>query len=50
MVMPLYEAMHANPWWNDLAKRTFERAKPLYHPITRESVAQLLSAGTPVVR
>jgi leukotriene-A4 hydrolase len=51
MVMPLYEAMHAkNPWWNDLAKKTFERAKPLYHPITRESVAQLLSADAPVVR
>lgn len=50
MVMPLFEAMHAkNDWWNDLAKKTFERAKPLYHPITRESVAQLL-AGTSVVR
>lgn len=46
MVMPIYEAMHAkNAWWNDLAKQTFERAKPLYHAITRDGVEQLL-AGT----
>ena len=50
MVMPLYEAMHGkNDWWRDLAKQTFERAKAIYHPITRESVAQLL-AGTADVR
>jgi hypothetical protein len=46
MVMPVYEAMHAkNDWWRAVAKNTFERAKAIYHPITRESVAQLL-AGT----
>jgi hypothetical protein len=50
MVMPLYEAMHGkSAWWNDLAKQTFERAKAMYHPITREGVEQLL-AGTSVVR
>ena len=44
MVMPLYEAMHAkNDWWRDVAKRTFEHAKAMYHPITRESVEQLLA-------
>jgi leukotriene-A4 hydrolase len=50
MVMPLYEAMHAkSDWWRALAKQTFERAKPMYHPVTRESVAQLL-AGTAGIR
>jgi hypothetical protein len=50
MVMPLYEAMHdKNGWWLDFAKHVFDKAKPIYHPITRESVAQLL-AGTADVR
>ncbi|HTL36544.1 MAG TPA: M1 family metallopeptidase [Kofleriaceae bacterium] len=44
MVMPLYEAMHdKGEWWFKFAKGVFEQAKPMYHPITRESVAQLLA-------
>lgn len=46
MVLPLYRAMMAkNPFWRDLAKSTYERAKPVYHPITREAVGSVL-AGT----
>lgn len=46
MVMPLYRAMMAkNDFWRDLAKSTYERAKPVYHPITREAVGSVL-AGT----
>jgi leukotriene-A4 hydrolase len=47
LVMPVYESMHAkNEWWRALAKQTFERAKAMYHPITRESVEQLLAGKT----
>ena len=50
MVRPLYAAMmEKNDTWRALAKTTFERAKPLYHPITRGAVAELL-AGTPKER
>ncbi|HEY5950861.1 MAG TPA: M1 family metallopeptidase [Kofleriaceae bacterium] len=40
MVRPLYAAMmESAPTWRALAKSTFERAKPKYHPITREAIA-----------
>lgn len=46
MVMPLYRKMMAkNDYWRTLANTTYERAKPIYHPITREAVGGLL-AGT----
>ncbi|HEU0030659.1 MAG TPA: M1 family metallopeptidase [Kofleriaceae bacterium] len=43
MITPLYEAMvdKGEPW-RTLAKKTFERAKPLYHPIVRDSIAKLV--------
>jgi leukotriene-A4 hydrolase len=44
MVMPVYEAMVAtNDFWNQLARTTFERARPRYHPITRDTVARLVA-------
>ncbi|MGE0869874.1 MAG: M1 family metallopeptidase [Kofleriaceae bacterium] len=44
MVMPVYEAMMTtkDARWRKIAADTFERAKSLYHPITRDSVAKLL--------
>ena len=43
MIRPLYKAMMAGtPFWRELAKTTFERAKPRYHPITRESIGGML--------
>jgi hypothetical protein len=44
MVMPLYRAMMAkNDFWRGLAKSTYEAAKPVYHPITREAVGSVLT-------
>jgi len=43
MVRPLYAAMVAGTErWRALAKSTFERAKPKYHPITRAAIADLI--------
>jgi leukotriene-A4 hydrolase len=43
MVRPIYEAMVAtNDYWRALAGTTFDRARPLYHPITRDTIAKLL--------
>jgi leukotriene-A4 hydrolase len=42
MVRPLYQAMIAGTdSWQALAKTTFERAKPKYHPITRELIGRI---------
>jgi leukotriene-A4 hydrolase len=44
MVRPIYEAMVVKGGtWLALAKQTYERAKPLYHPIVREAVEKLLA-------
>ncbi|MGE0549061.1 MAG: M1 family metallopeptidase [Kofleriaceae bacterium] len=45
MVMPVYEAMmeSKDPRWRKIAADTFDRARSLYHPITRDSVAKLIS-------
>jgi hypothetical protein len=43
MIRPLYAAMmQSNPFWRDLAKQTFERTKPKYHPITRDALGDLI--------
>jgi len=43
MVRPVYAAMiESGDFWKQLAKTTFEQAKPKYHPITRESIGGLL--------
>jgi aminopeptidase N len=47
MVVPLYAAMVGkNAFWKALATSTFEQAKSHYHPITRDTVAEII-AGTP---
>jgi aminopeptidase N len=44
MVMPLYRTMMAkNDFWRSLAKSTYEKAKPVYHPITRDAVGSVLT-------
>jgi leukotriene-A4 hydrolase len=44
MVMPVYEAMIAkSEYWRTIAAGVFARAKRLYHPITRDSIAKLLA-------
>ena len=46
MVRPLYDAMNkGSEFWRALARTTFERAKPLYHPLTRDTIAELLGAA-----
>jgi len=43
MIRPLYKAMWGkNEFWRELAKTTFERAKPRYHSLARDSVAEVL--------
>jgi aminopeptidase N len=43
MVTPIYEAMvSTGEPWRALAKQTFERARALYHPITRDKVAAIV--------
>jgi len=43
MVRPLYAAMLAGTeYWRALAKSTFERAKPKYHPFTRAVIGELI--------
>jgi len=43
MVTPIYEAMvtKGDPW-RILANQTFDRAKALYHPVTRDAVAKIV--------
>jgi aminopeptidase N len=45
MIQPLYEAMvkRGEPWKTQ-AKQTFERARPLYHPIVRDTIKTLVGA------
>jgi leukotriene-A4 hydrolase len=44
MVRPVYAAMMAGAeHWRTLAKQTFERAKPKYHPITRAAMGALVT-------
>lgn len=46
MVRPVYVALMAkSDRWRALARSIFEKAKPLYHPLTRESVAELVPGG-----
>jgi aminopeptidase N len=46
MVVPLYTAMVAkNAFWKELATSTFEEAKSHYHPITRDTVAEIIASG-----
>ena len=46
MVRPLYEAMVAKGGtWLELARQTYQRAKPLYHPIVRETLEKLVGEG-----
>jgi leukotriene-A4 hydrolase len=43
MVRPLYTAMMAGgDFWRELAKTTFERAKPKYHPLTRAAIVRVM--------
>ena len=43
MVRPLYVAMMAgSAYWRELARATFARAKPKYHPITRDAIDDLV--------
>jgi leukotriene-A4 hydrolase len=43
MIRPLYAAMvDKGGAWKTLAKTTFERARPLYHPIVRDTIAKLV--------
>jgi leukotriene-A4 hydrolase len=43
MVRPVYAAMmKSGDFWRQLAKSTFERTKPRYHPITRDSIGEVL--------
>jgi len=43
MIRPLYTAMMAKGEpWRELARQTFVRASPLYHPIVRDTVAKLV--------
>jgi hypothetical protein len=45
MIRPLYEAMvkRGEPWKTQ-AKQTFERARPRYHPLVRETIKMLVGA------
>lgn len=44
LVMPVYGALVAKGgFWRELAQKAFDRAKPGYHSITRDSVAELLA-------
>jgi hypothetical protein len=43
---PLYKEMMAGgEFWRALAKTTFERAQPKYHPITRSAMAEIVNAS-----
>ena len=43
MVRPLYKAMMASSdFWRSLAKTTFARAKPKYHPFTRRALDDIV--------
>jgi hypothetical protein len=43
MVRPLYTAMMGgSEFWRSLAKTTYARAKPKYHPLTRSSVDSIV--------
>ena len=43
MIRPLYEALVARGGtWLVLAKQTYARAKPLYHPIVRDAIEKLI--------
>ena len=45
MIRPLYEAMVAKGEpWRALAKQTYERAKPLYHPIVRDTLRKIVGS------
>jgi len=44
LVRAVYEALLAkNEFWRELAATTFEKAKAGYHPVTRDSIAELLA-------
>ncbi len=44
MVRPVFVALMAkNERWRALARSIFEKAKPIYHPLTRETVAELVN-------
>ena len=48
MVRPVYDALLAgSPFWKTLAATVFERAKPLYHSVTRDAIAKRI-VGLPV--
>ncbi len=43
MVTPIYEAMaRKGEPWRALAKQTFEQARRMYHPVTRDRVAKIV--------
>jgi len=43
MVTPIYEAMVARGEpWRALARQTFEQARSLYHPVTRDTIAKIV--------
>jgi hypothetical protein len=45
LIRGIYEAMIAKGGtWKELAKRTYERAKPLYHPIVRDTIEKMLAS------
>lgn len=43
MVRRLYAEMLKRPAWRELALSIFERAAPLYHPVTRDAIADAVS-------
>ena len=48
LVRSVYEALIArNEFWRDLAAVTFEKAKSGYHPVTRDSIAEMLVPAKP---
>ena len=48
LIMPTYEALVATEPGFALAKETFEKARPGYHPITTGSVEKVLAEAKPV--
>lgn len=47
LIRGVYEAMIVKGGtWRELAKSTYDRAKPLYHPLVRETIEKMLAAKT----
>lgn len=44
-VLPLYQALMANPAHHDFARRVYAAARPGYHPITQASIDPVVTGG-----